>query len=95
MLRYWLSYQRYEGVHMSKVVNGTYIPSGIYVNKVQAAEYLDIPLGNLQYHIGKGNINTINFPGHGHLINELDVLEFEEKLKEIKPGRPSIYKKVR
>ncbi len=75
------------------LLNSTYIPSGDYVNKVQAAEYLGIPLGNLQYHIGKGNIDTINFPSHGHLINELDVLEFEEKLKEMKPGRPSIYSK--
>jgi len=71
----------------------TYIPAAPYFSKSQAAAILNIPVGTLQWHIGQGNIESINFPGLGHLINEWDVLEFKKKLAEIKQGRPSVYKK--
>jgi hypothetical protein len=70
-------------------IKSIYIPAGRYVSKAQAAELLAVATTTLQYHIGKGDMPTIHFPGLGHLIKEEDVLNFRPKSK----GRPTIYKK--
>lgn len=74
-------------------MDSTYLSAGHYLSKSQAARYLCIPSGTLQYHIIQGHIKTIKIEGMGHLINKKDIIEFKEKLKEMKPGKPSIYKK--
>jgi hypothetical protein len=75
------------------MTESTYIPTGHYLSKSQAANILGIPTSTLQYHIGKEHIDTIHFPNLGHLIREKDVNSFKRELEGIKPGRPSIYKK--
>lgn len=72
-------------------INSTYIPADYYLSKSQVAEFLNISTSTLQWHISRGNIETIHFPGLGHMITEFSMLEFKEKLDEIRPGRPSIY----
>lgn len=81
-------------MRLSDIINSTYIPANYYLSKSQVAELLNISTSTLQWHIGRGNIETIHFPGLGHLISEWSAIEFEEKLDEIRPGRPSIYKKA-
>ncbi len=73
-------------------IESVYITAHYYASKSQAAKFLNIPTSTLQYHIGKGNIDTIHIPGMGHLISEWDILDFQEKLSEMKPGKPGIYK---
>jgi hypothetical protein len=76
------------------MIESTYIPAGHYLSKSQASEVLNIPASTLQYHIGKGHIDTMSFPGLGHLIREKDVNSFKRELDKFHPGKPSIYSKV-
>jgi predicted site-specific integrase-resolvase len=79
---------------MSKVKKNLlsiYIPANFYVNKTQAAKFLQINKSTLQYHINAGHIETINFPDLGHLIKEEDIRNFVPAPQ----GKPSIYRKVK
>lgn len=80
---------------INKVIEATYISAGYYLSKSQASSILNIPTATLQYHIGKGHVDTIHFPGLGHLIRERDVNSFKRELDKYHPGRPTIYKKVK
>ncbi len=74
-------------------IEATGIPAGYYFNKSQAANILNIPTGTLQWHIERGNIQTIKFPNLGHLIERSDIEKFKKVLKSIRPGKPTIYPK--
>ncbi len=58
-------------------IKSTYIMSGQYYTKAQAAKYLKVLPCTLQRRIKLGHMPATKIPGMGYLIRYEDLIEFE------------------